>query len=174
MSARYDDERLTAVGLFVETYRALSAVLARSLLGSGLSDNWFELLLRLGRSPGSRLRMSDLAAQTGLSPSGLTRAIDRLEEAGLVAREVCPSDRRGAFAVLTPAGRERLEAVLPRHLAEVQESFVDVLSAGEMAMLTTALRKLRDTLNPCAAVASDPEPTVPGQPPSSAASSAEH
>jgi len=155
MSAAYDDDRLTAIGLFVETYRALTAVLARSLTGTGLSDNWFELLLRLARSPGSRLRMSDLAAQTGLSPSGLTRAIDRLEEAGLVVRATCPSDRRGAFAVLTPAGRERLEAALPGHLADLQESFVDVLSAEELAALTAALRKLRDRLNPCAAAVSD-------------------
>src|SRR6266498_3295229 len=155
MSVYYDDERLTAIGLFVETYRALSATLARSLADSGLSDNWFELLLRLARSPASRLRMSDLAAQTGLSPSGLTRAIDRLEESGLVTRQVCPSDRRGAFAVLTPAGRERLESALPDHLSEVQESFVDVLSPTEMAALTGTLRKLRDSLNPCAAVVSD-------------------
>jgi MarR family transcriptional regulator, 2-MHQ and catechol-resistance regulon repressor len=150
MGAPYDDERLTAMGLFVETYRALSAVLTRSLAGTGLSDNWFELLLRLARSPGGRLRMSDLAAQTGLSPSGLTRAIDRLEDAGLVTREVCPSDRRGAFAVLSPAGRERLEAALPGHLSELQESFVEVLTADEMAALTAALRKLRDALHPWA------------------------
>jgi MarR family transcriptional regulator, 2-MHQ and catechol-resistance regulon repressor len=143
MGALYDDERLTAMGLFVETYRALSAVVTRSLAGSGLSENWFELLLRLARSPGGRLRMSDLAAQTGLSPSGLTRAIDRLEEAGLVTREVCPSDRRGAFAVLGPAGRDCLEAALPNHLMEVQESFVDVLTAAEMAAFTAALRRCR-------------------------------
>jgi MarR family transcriptional regulator, 2-MHQ and catechol-resistance regulon repressor len=158
MGAPYDDERLTAMGLFVETYRALSAVLTRSLAGTGLSDNWFELLLRLARSPGGRLRMSDLAAQTGLSPSGLTRAIDRLEDAGLVTREVCPSDRRGAFAVLSPAGRERLEAALPGHLSELQESFVEVLTADEMAALTAALRKLRDALHPCAVAGGDGEP----------------
>jgi MarR family transcriptional regulator, 2-MHQ and catechol-resistance regulon repressor len=157
MGAPYDDERLTAMGLFVETYRALSAVLTRSLAGTGLSDNWFELLLRLARSPGGRLRMSDLAAQTGLSPSGLTRAIDRLEDAGLVTREVCPSDRRGAFAVLSPAGRERLEAALPGHLSELQESFVEVLTADEMAALTAALRKLRDALHPWAVAGSGGE-----------------
>jgi DNA-binding MarR family transcriptional regulator len=164
MGAYYDDERLTAVGLFVETHRALSAAIARSLAGSGLSDNWFELLLRLARSPGGRLRMSDLAAQTGLSPSGLTRAIDRLDDLGLVARQLCSSDRRGAFAVLTPAGRERLENALPGHLSEVQASFVDVLTADEMAALLGVLRKLRDSLNPCAAVVSDdPGPDDGGQ-----------
>ena len=51
--------------------------------------------------------MSELAAQTSLTPSGLTRSVDRLQEQGLVARRVCPEDRRGSFAVLTPdrAGR---------------------------------------------------------------------
>ena len=70
-----------------------------------LSSQSFDVLIRLARTPGSELRMSELAAQTSLTPSGLTRSVDRLQEQGLVARRVCPEDRRGAFAVLTPAGR---------------------------------------------------------------------
>ena len=57
---------------------------------SGLSMQWFEVLIRLARSPGQRLRMTDLAAQTILTPSGLTRAVDRLVDAGLVARRGLP------------------------------------------------------------------------------------
>ena len=74
---------------------------------------WFEVLIRLARSPEHRLRMTDLAAQTILSPSGLTRAVDRLVEAGLVEREACPTDRRSTYAVLTPEGERRVLKALP-------------------------------------------------------------
>ena len=65
--------------------------------------------------------MSELAAQTTLTPSGLTRSVDRLQEQGLVVRRVCPEDRRGAFAVLTPAGRELMDRAIPDHLAHIDE-----------------------------------------------------
>jgi DNA-binding MarR family transcriptional regulator len=97
------------------------------------------------------MRMADLAAQVALSPSGLTRAVDRMEEAGLVARESCPSDRRGAFAVLTDEGRARLEEGLPGQVAEIQRHFLDLLTPAELTRLTATLRKLRDHLNPGAA-----------------------
>src|SRR2546427_858713 len=120
MSAPLDDERLTTVGLFLETHAGLSALLRRRMAEyPELPDQSLEVLLRLVRSPRGELRMSDLAAQAGLSPSGLTRAVDRLEAAGLVARTSCPSDRRGAYAVVTDKAREVLEAVIPTHLADI-------------------------------------------------------
>jgi MarR family transcriptional regulator, 2-MHQ and catechol-resistance regulon repressor len=147
-----DDERLTAVGLFFEAHAGLSALFERTLAESWqLPEQWFEILLRLRRSPGGELRMSDLAAQVALSPSGLTRAVDRLEGAGLVCRASCPSDRRGAYAVITDQGRDVLEAALPRHLADIEEHFTGLLSAEELSAFTGALRKLRDHLNPAAA-----------------------
>ncbi len=152
MSSPLDDERLTAVGLFLETHAGLTALFRRTLGETWqLPDQWFEVLLRLGRSPGGALRMSDLAAQVALSPSGLTRAVDRLERAGLVSRASCPSDRRGSYAVITEQGREVLEAALPRHLADIEEHFTGLLSPEELTVLTGALRKLRDHLNPAAA-----------------------
>ena len=150
MPTPLDDERLTTVGLFFETHAGLSALLERTMTeGWHLPGQWFEVLIRLGRS-GGQLRMSDLAAQVTLSPSGLTRAVDRLEQAGLVSRASCPSDRRGAFAVLTDRGREVLEQALPRHLADIQEHFTGVLSPDELSAFTGALRKLRDHLKPSA------------------------
>jgi DNA-binding MarR family transcriptional regulator len=151
-----DDERLTAVGLFFEAHAGLATILERRLAADcGLPSPWFEVLVRLARSPGAQLRMADLAAQVALSPSGLTRAVDRLEEAGLVARAECPSDRRGAFAVLTAEGRARLEAGLPGQLAEVEQHFSGVLSPGELDRLAATLRKLRDHLNPTAGQVTD-------------------
>ncbi len=147
------DDRLTLMGLFVESYKGLSGRLARGLeREAGLSLQWFELLLRLARSPGHRLRMSDLALQTGLTPSGLTRAVDRLSEVGLVERVACPSDRRGAFAALTDAGLARISAAVGHHLRHLDENLSGLLSDEEQQQLGRLLRKVRDHVNPRAAV----------------------
>jgi DNA-binding MarR family transcriptional regulator len=151
MSGPLDDDRLTVVGLFFEAATGLEHALERYLDSYGLPRVGLEILLRVGRSPGGQLRMADLAAQVALSPSGLTRAVDRMEEADLVLRASCPSDRRGAYVQLTESGRERLEAILPVHLAHVEKHFSGLLSPTELARFTATLRKLRDHLNPGAA-----------------------
>jgi len=148
------DDRLTLVGLFIESTAALRTQLDRHLeRDADLPLQWFELLLRIARSPGRHLRMSDLAAQTSLTPSGLTRAVDRLERAGLVERSPCPSDRRGAYAALTPAGLERVRAALGPHLGHVDAVLTGALSPAERDQLTALLRKVRDHVNPAAAAA---------------------
>ena len=156
-----DDDRLTLVGLLLESAAGLRRELGRRLEDEGgLSLQWFELLLRLGRSPGRQLRMSDLADQTSLTPSGLTRAIDRLVEAGLVERVACPEDRRGAYAVLTTTGLERIGTAVGSHLRHVDETLLGVLSPQDQTTLEILLRKIRDHVHPGAARA--PEPIPPG------------
>jgi DNA-binding MarR family transcriptional regulator len=151
------DDRLTLMGLFAESYKGLSSKLERGLeQESGLSLQWFELLIRLARSPGHRLRMSDLALQTGLTPSGLTRAVDRLEQSGLVERVACPSDRRGAFAALTETGLARISTAVGPHLRDVDAHLVAPLTEDEQAQLAALLRKVRDHVNPAAATVSPP------------------
>ena len=143
------DERLTAAGLLFEAHAGLSAALERRLADEcDLSTQWFEVLLRLARSPGHRLRMCDLANQVALSPSGLTRAVDRLEAAQLVTREQCPEDRRVSYASLTPAGLARIETAVPAHLEHLDEYFVGVLTPEELQQLTAAMRKVRDHVKP--------------------------
>jgi MarR family transcriptional regulator, 2-MHQ and catechol-resistance regulon repressor len=155
MAATWDDDRLTLVGLLAETWAGMERTATRRLEADcGLSVQWFELLLRLVRTPGHRLRMTDLAAQSTLTPSGLTRAIDRLVAAGFVTREHCDEDRRGAFAVLTDAGRERIEAALPIHLVQVETVVLAGLSDDDRRDLERLLRILRANVNPCAAAAS--------------------
>jgi len=151
---RLADARLTLVGLLIESTTALRVRLDRELERDvDLSLQWFELLLRLARSPGRHLRMSDLAAQTNLTPSGLTRAIDRLEAAGLAERVPCPSDKRGAYAALTPAGLQRIADAVGPHLAHVEQHLTGVLTVDEQAQLAVLLRKVRDHVNPAAAAA---------------------
>ena len=140
-----DDPRITAVGMLVEAHAAVSSRAERLLHATfGFPLPWFEVLLRLGRTPGHALRMSELAAQVSFSASGLTRLVDRMSAAGLVRRDACPEDRRGALCVLTDEGEARLRAALPVHLDLVQSMVVDVLSPEELDTLTALLRRIRD------------------------------
>jgi DNA-binding MarR family transcriptional regulator len=143
------DERLTLAGLFFEAHAGLSAELARRLeRACGISASSFEILVRLARSPEGRLRMTDLASQVALSSSGLTRAVDRLEKLGLVRREPCPTDRRAAYATITPDGTKRIEEAATVHVEHVEEIFTGLLTAEQRSALEGALRIVRDNLNP--------------------------
>ena len=156
--ADLDHPLLTTGGLLVESYTGMTQAHERRLEAeSGLSMQWFDVLVRLARSPERRLRMTDLAAQTTLTASGLTRAVDRLEAAHLVERQACPTDRRSTYAVLTPEGERRVERALPVHLAHLEEVFGATFTPAELETLTSLLRRLRDATNPCAAQASTPE-----------------
>ena len=136
------------MGLLAETYKGLTTVLAPQVKEHGLNDTEFEVLLRLVRNEGHRLRMSDLAAQTGLSTSGITRVVDRLEREGLVCRQTCTSDRRGFWAALSTEGERRIRGTIDGHVALVDEHFTGRLTEEELAGLTHALRKVRDVVRP--------------------------
>ena len=154
MHTDLDDPRFTAVGLFAEAYTGLTNRFAAQLEQHRLSTVEFEVLLRLARSPDRRLRMTDLAGQTSLSTSGVTRVVDRMDRDGLVRREACASDRRSSYAVLTDAGLSRLEEVVPGHLELVQQWLVGQLSPAQLEQMLDALRRIRDAVNPCATAGS--------------------
>ena len=158
MDTRIDDPRITAYGLFLEAQRALAAALARETpeATGGMRQQDFDLVIRLARSPERRLRMTDLAAQSGLSPSGLTRAIDRLARDGIVERAGCPEDARGSYAVLTAIGADWVMCSLEQQLRSLDEHFFGVLSEREVSQLSAITRKLRDHHNPAAAQVSSP------------------
>jgi len=139
------DERLTTVGLLFESSAGLRRLFHRKLDQSGATANQsFDILIRLARSQQSELRMSELAAQASLTPSGLTRAVDRLQQQGLVIRRSCPDDRRGSFAQLTPAGRTMMDEAIPEHIAQIDQVLTDVFTPEEEQQLATFLRRLRD------------------------------
>jgi DNA-binding MarR family transcriptional regulator len=142
------DERITAVGLLNEMFAGLTTQFATQIGEHGLALVEFEVLIRLARSPECRLRMTDLSTQTSLTTSGVTRVVDRLERDGLVCRTACPTDRRSSYAVLTDAGRERLAAVLPGHLAMIDRWFTDLLTPDQLATMLTGMRVIRDAVRP--------------------------
>ena len=100
------------------------------------------MLLLLARADERRLRMSELADRLVLSRSGVTRLVDRLEAADLVARHSCETDRRGSWAILTDAGYDRLRDASPTHLRGVGEHFLDRIPVAELEALRRALDRV--------------------------------
>jgi DNA-binding MarR family transcriptional regulator len=157
----FDDPRFTAIGLFAEAFTGLSSRFAAQFEQHRVSPVEFEVLMRLARSPQHRLRMTDLAGQTSLSTSGVTRVVDRMDRGGLIRREACSSDRRSSFAVITEAGLARLEEILPGHLELVQRWFIGQLTPVQLEQTLASLRTIRDAVNPCATAGSSEESATP-------------
>ncbi|MGA2521913.1 MAG: MarR family transcriptional regulator [Acidimicrobiales bacterium] len=109
----------------------------------GMSVTDYGVLVEL-EGEGGQMRMSELAERLLLSPSGLTRRLDSLVSSGLVERHRCPTDRRGSYAALTPAGRARLEEAAPDHVAQVRRHFVERLTRRQLSALADALDKVSD------------------------------
>lgn len=112
----------------------------------GLTLADYEILVGLSEHPEKRLRMSELAEQTLASRSRLSHQIDRMERAGLVERQLCDDDRRGAFAALTDAGMKAIQDAAPDHVESVRENLVDVLTTEKFLALGDACRKILESL----------------------------
>lgn len=108
---------------------------ARLREAHGLSLSEFDVLMQLAAAPRRRLTMSRLAELVLVTPSGMTRAVERLERDGLVAREPCARDRRVCHCVLRHAGATRLRRARATHLEHVRRSFLDLCSEDELAVL---------------------------------------
>jgi DNA-binding MarR family transcriptional regulator len=143
--ARLSDRELSAWRSFLEAHAVVVHALEQELATEqDLPLASYDVLVQLSEAPGDRLRMRDLADAVLLSRSGLTRLVDRLEREGLVRREPSDDDRRGADAVLTPAGRARLRAAWPVQERGIAEHFAAHLSAEEVDVLRQALGRIVD------------------------------
>jgi DNA-binding MarR family transcriptional regulator len=108
----------------------------------GLPLSSYDVLATLAERPDGRMRMCDLADAVALSRSGLTRLVDRLQREGLMARAQCDHDARGAFAVLTAAGRERLHEADERHREALRRRFLAHFSEDELRELGRCLSRI--------------------------------
>ncbi|WP_274913229.1 MarR family winged helix-turn-helix transcriptional regulator [Streptomyces sp. WZ-12] len=130
----------------LDVSRLLMHQLERDLQPFGLTNNDYEILVNLSEAEDHRLRMSDLAASTLQSKSRLSHQITRMENAGLVRRESCESDRRGLYAVLTEAGWETMRRVAPHHVASVRRHFIDLFTPETLESLHDSLAPVADHL----------------------------
>src|SRR3954451_5647888 len=110
----------------------------------GLPVSSYDVLVQLDEAPDGMLRMSHLADAVLLSRSGLSRLVTRRASQGLIEREECKNDARGAFAVITDEGRRRLNEARATHRAGVRERFLDRLGEREQRQLARAWSRLLD------------------------------
>jgi DNA-binding MarR family transcriptional regulator len=133
---------------FIRLQQKLIARMARDLQAhSKLSGADYEILVALTDTPHGRLRFQELAKTVEWEQSRLSHQITRMTKRGLVAREECPEDGRGAFVVLTPAGRKVIEAAAPKHVATVRRLVIDALSPDELATLGQISNRILDQLD---------------------------
>jgi DNA-binding MarR family transcriptional regulator len=143
VGTKLDPEELRAWQALLHSHhdvtRKLDAEL-RDEVGLSLSD--YDVLLRLARAPGRRLRMTELAERTMLSPSGLTRAVDRLVGEGLVQRDRFDGDARVMLARLTDRGHRLLRRAARTHLRGIREHFTGRLSPSQLRNVASALETI--------------------------------
>jgi DNA-binding MarR family transcriptional regulator len=135
-----DDPRLRAWIAFLRAHAVVTRRLDAELHAErGLSLADYDTLVQLAIADDRRLRMSELADRVVLSRSGVSRLVDRLEADGLVARRACPTDARGSWAELTPAGLDRLRDAAPVHLRGIDAHFLLPIAADDREGLVRAL-----------------------------------
>ena len=109
--------------------------IGRDLIEAGLSFADYHVLASLSETPGHQMRITDLAARISWSKSRLSHQLSRMQERGLVRRSTCPTDARGALAVLTPTGLEAIHKAAPGHVESIRRHLLQPLSPQQVAAL---------------------------------------
>ncbi|NUS73119.1 MAG: winged helix-turn-helix transcriptional regulator [Corynebacteriales bacterium] len=129
----------------------------------GISNNEYEVLVRLSEAPERTLRMAELAASTSQSRSRLSHTISRMEKNGIVIRKSCGEDGRGVFATLTEAGWALIVRASKTHLRGVRQYFVDVIQPEDLKTIGEAFSKIRQGLGGDAHSFNRCPATIPGR-----------
>ncbi|HLU35209.1 MAG TPA: MarR family transcriptional regulator [Thermomicrobiales bacterium] len=147
MSDELDEAGLRAWEAFVFAHAAAIGAIERDISREdSVSLTCYDVLVALVNAPDHRLRLNELADQVVLSRSGLSRLLDRIEQAGLIRREPAPGDRRGAFAVLTEAGVQAQRKTWPHYARGINRYFSQYLTDEEKRVIATALQRVRENV----------------------------
>ena len=140
-----DDDALDAWRAFLTAHAQMTRAISRDLAEAGLPDlGWYDLLWALYRQPERRLRVNELAREVVLSPTAMSRFVDRVEKAGYVRREPDPDDRRALQVVLTDSGADLLRKMWPVYARGIQRHFAAHLGQ-EPARLREMLTRMADS-----------------------------
>lgn len=126
-------------GIIFTHARVLDTVGRRLQEHSGISLAFLDVLSRLYDAPDGRLRMQELQRQSLFTRSGMTRLVDRVEQAGLVTRERVPGDRRGVSVLITSAGIQLYEEAMRRHVQDLAEEFASTMTEKQHRAVGEAL-----------------------------------
>lgn len=153
MSSQVTDLRGIELEAWINFLRAHAAVTrqfnAELQATHGLTINDFDVLAQLSRAPEQALKRVDLAERVLLTPSGITRLLKGLEDAGWVSNRPCAEDARVTYAVLTPAGKKKLEQARKTHVASVRALFSERFEHDELETLASLLERLPQREIPC-------------------------
>jgi len=140
-----DDDALATWRSFLNAHAHVMRRIGRDLADAGLPDlGWYDLLWTLYRAPGRRLRVNELAREVVLSPTAMSRFVDRAVAAGRVRREPDPDDRRAQQVVLTDDGVALLRAMWPVYERAIEEHFAAHLGSSP-ARLRRVLERVADS-----------------------------
>jgi len=143
MITKLTDTIIDGWASLMRTRQYLLDLVEADLKNAGLPPlGWYDVLLELKRAPQGRLRLNEIGARMLLEKSNLTRLIDRLEGEAYVTRKACDDDKRGAYAVITPAGRALQKRMWPVYAESIETHFASRLSQQEVTSLLGLLRKL--------------------------------
>ena len=143
MDKSISQKGIAAWQAFLEAHAIIIRALEQEMAEEqGLPLTWYDILIHLDHASQDRLRMQALAECLLLSRSGVTRLIDRMEQAGLVRRASCPDDRRGSYAIITQEGKGVLQRATPGHLRGIQRHFLHHLNDWDIGALRLALSKV--------------------------------
>ena len=139
------DPRIEPWRAFLQAHARVTRRLDEELRAEhDLSLAEYDALLSIAEAPDRRIRMRQLADRVILSKSGVTRLIDRLVLDGLVQRDACLSDARGAEAVLTTAGLDRLRRASRTHLRGIEEHFIAAVDEADLAVIQRSMRAVAE------------------------------
>ena len=146
---RLTSSELATWRAFIETAEQLRAILgARLREDTGLSEGDYAVLLALSEAEGRRMRSSALAAHIDWERSRLSHHLGRMERRGLVAREECAEDNRGAEVAATVEGMSAFRRATVPHLRAVRELFLDALTPEQVDAVAGIVAALRERLPP--------------------------
>ncbi|MFB2920988.1 MarR family winged helix-turn-helix transcriptional regulator [Aerosakkonema funiforme] len=146
--AQLDPARNSLWRLFLTVHTRLLERVEQDFRQAGLPTfEWYDVLVALKQAPDRRLRLSELAQVLLVNRTNVTRLVDRLETAGLIRRETCADDRRGAFAVLTEAGLSMQQKMWTIYARSIARYFGRHLTEADVAVFTQALSAMLETLD---------------------------
>lgn len=142
---RIDDEVLGTWRGFLNAHAHVTRAINRDLAAADLPDlSWYDLLWALYRQPQRRLRVNELAREVVLSPTAMSRFVDRVESAGYVRREPDPADRRALQVVLTDEGVAALRKIWPVYERGIERHFAPALG-GSAARVRKMLERMSES-----------------------------
>jgi DNA-binding MarR family transcriptional regulator len=143
MSEKLNNEYLNVWRRFITAHAKLIDNINREMVDADVIPlHWYDVLIELYEAPERRLRLSELARKVVLSKSGLTRLVDKLADAGLLARQSSPEDGRGAYAVLTDAGLDAMRKAWPSYADGIQTYFAQHMSLEEAEMMAALFERM--------------------------------